>query len=99
MTDDPRVVQQARDIARARLRDAVDVEVFECLAEVRTFAQDGQPAQAGSYEALTASRKLTEGPLYDGSVLNSPTPQGDAGGRRPGVERPFPHLGMGTVRT
>jgi|SRR6188472_4253641 hypothetical protein len=47
MANDALVSEQLRHIACGEPRDAIDVEVRECVAEVLALPEDRQPAQAG----------------------------------------------------
>src|SRR5687767_5137602 len=53
MTDDSLVAEQSPYVAGVEPRDAVDIEIREGVSEVRTFAENRQPAQTGleSFEA------------------------------------------------
>ena len=53
MTDDSLVAEQSPYVAGVEPRDAVDIEIREGVSEVRTFAENRQPAQPGleSFEA------------------------------------------------
>src|SRR5690606_36351138 len=45
MTDDPRVVEQPRDVAFGVARHTVEIEAMKGRAEVLALVEDGEPAQ------------------------------------------------------